>query len=72
MICREEQEDTVNLLRLIPVSETKLAAAKMIVTFVFSILIYLLLFALTFLTEAVLHVHELTVEMVLGFLKSYF
>ena len=48
MICREEQEDTVNLLRLIPVSETKLAAAKMIVTFVFSILIYLLLFALTF------------------------
>ena len=57
MICREEQEDTVNLLRLIPVSETKLAVAKMIVTFVFSILIYLLLFALTFLTEAVLHVH---------------
>lgn len=72
MICREEQEDTVNLLRLIPVSETKLAVAKMIVTFVFSILIYLLLFALTFLSEAVLHIHELTVEMVLGFLKSYF
>lgn len=71
MICREEQEDTIKSLRLIPVSETKLTAAKMIVTFIFSILIYLLLFAITFLTEAVLHFSELTAVMVTDFLKMY-
>mgnify|MGYP000458856924 CR=1 FL=1 len=55
MICREEQEDTLKSLRLIPVDEVKLTLAKMILAFVFSVLIYLLLFAITFLVEAVLH-----------------
>ncbi|GGG69347.1 ABC transporter permease [Paenibacillus radicis (ex Gao et al. 2016)] len=72
MICREEQEDTIKSLRLIPVNEASLTAAKMIVTFVFSILLYLLLFAITFLVEAFLHFSDLSVEMVLGFLKAYF
>lgn len=72
MICREEQEDTIKSLRLIPVSEAKLTVAKMIITFAFSILIYLLLFVITFLTEAVLHFSDLSVRMVLGFLKTYF
>ncbi|SDG36730.1 bacitracin transport system permease protein [Fontibacillus panacisegetis] len=72
MICREEQEDTIKSLRLIPINEEKLTAAKMIITFVFSILIYLLLFAITFLVEAILHFSDLSVEMVLGFLKAYF
>lgn len=71
MICREEQDDTIKSLRLIPISDVKLMIAKMIVTFVFSILIYLLLFAITFLTEAVLHFTDLSMEMVLGFLKMY-
>lgn len=71
MICREEQDDTAKSLHLIPVSEVKLTAAKMIVTFVFSILIYLLLFAITLLTEAVMHFSELSIGMVLDVLKMY-
>ena len=51
MICREEQDDTLKSLLLIPVNETTLTAAKMIVTFAISILIYLLLFAITFSVE---------------------
>lgn len=72
MICREEQDDTIKSLRLIPVNEEKLTAAKMIVTFLFSVLIYLLLFIITFSVEAMLHFTDLPVEMVLGFLKAYF
>ena len=55
MICREEQEDTLKSLRLIPVDEVKLTLSKMMLALVFSVLIYLLLFAITFLVEAVLH-----------------
>jgi len=72
MICREEQDDTIKSLRLIPVNEEKLTAAKMIVTFLFSVLIYLLLFIITFSVEAMLHFTDLPVKMVLGFLKAYF
>lgn len=72
MICREDEDDTMKSLRLIPVNEAKLIVAKMIITFAFSILIYLLLFAITFLVEAILHFSDLSVEMVLGFLKAYF
>lgn len=72
MICREEQEDTIKSLRLIPINEAKLTAAKMIITFTFSILLYLLLFAITFLAEAILHFSDLSAEMVFGFLKAYF
>ena len=39
--------------------------AKMILAFVFSVLIYLLLFAITFLVEAVLHLKALSVGLVL-------
>ena len=55
MICREEQEDTIKSLRIIPINETKLITAKMMITFLFSIFIYLLLFAIAFLSESVLH-----------------
>ncbi len=72
MICREDQDDTIKFLRLIPVNEVKLTAAKMMIAFVFSVLIYLLLFVITFLAEAVLHFSDLSAEMVLGFLKAYF
>lgn len=72
MICREEQEDTIKSLRLIPVNETKLTAAKMMVAFVFSILLYLLLFIITFSVEAAYHIRELSASMVLNFLKAYF
>ncbi len=57
--------------QLIPVNETKLTAAKMIVSLIFSILIYLLLFIITFSVEAILHFQSLSIGLVLGFLKTY-
>lgn len=72
IICREEDEDTIKSLLLIPINEAKLIFVKMIITFVFSISIYLLLFAIAFLTEAILHLSDLSVGMVLYFLKVYF
>ncbi|WP_346962343.1 ABC transporter permease [Clostridium sp.] len=72
MICREEHEDSIKSLLLIPINETKLIATKMIITFLFSIFIYLLLFAIAFLTEAILHLSDLSAGMVLDFLKIYF
>ena len=62
MICREEQEDTLKSLRLIPVDEVKLTLTKMVLALVFSVLIYFLLFAITFLVEAVLHFEALSME----------
>lgn len=71
MICREEQDDTMKSLRLIPINEAKLTVAKMIVTFIFSILIYLLLFIITFLTEVILHFNDLSMGMIFSCLKMY-
>ena len=72
MICREEQEDTMKSLRLIPIDEVKLNDAKMIITMIFSVLIYLLLFAITFAIEAALHFRALSFQVVLGFFITYF
>lgn len=71
IICREEQEDTQKALQIIPIDETRLTTAKMIVLFAFCVLIYLLLFALTFLCEAAFHFEALTVGMVFRFFKMY-
>ncbi len=71
MICREEQDDTLKSLLLIPVNETVLTAAKMIVTFVLSVLIYLMLFVITLAVELILHYSDLSMGMVLSFFKSY-
>lgn len=71
MICREEQDGTLKSLQLIPVNETKLTIAKMIVALMFSIVVYLLLFAITFLTEAILHFSDLSIEMFFDFLRMY-
>ena len=71
MICREEEDDTMKSLRLIPVDEGKLVAAKMMIAFVFSVLLYLLLFSITFLTEALLHFSDLSVELVLSCMMEY-
>lgn len=72
MVCREEQDDTMKSLRLIPVNEVKLTVVKLIITFAFSIFVYLLLFTITFLTEVFLHFSDLSAGMVLEFLKTYF
>lgn len=71
MICREEQDDTLKSLLLIPLNETALTSAKMIVTFVLSVLLYLLLFVITLSTELILHYSDLSIGMVLSFFKSY-
>lgn len=71
MICREEQDDTLKSLRIIPVNEAKLTAAKMIITFAVCELLYLLLFAIAFGAETVLHFSELSTGMILSSLKEY-
>jgi ABC-type transport system involved in multi-copper enzyme maturation permease subunit len=71
MVCREEQEDTLKSLLIIPINRAKLNAAKMIITFAFSILFYFLLFIISFLVEFILHGSELSIKMVLVFLKEY-
>lgn len=72
MICREEQEDTLKSLQLVPVDEAKLTVAKMIVAMVFSILIYLLLFVITFAVEATMHFGTLSIQTVWSFFFTYF
>lgn len=72
MVCREEQDGTMKTLRLIPVNEIKLTIAKLIVTFIFSIFVYVPLFIIAFLAEAYLHFSDLSAEMDLDFLKTYF
>lgn len=71
IICREEQEDTMKSLQIIPVSRMRLTAAKLVIIFGLSILIYLLLFGITLLAEAVLHAGQLSFRMCLGFFKIY-
>lgn len=71
IICREEQEDTLKSLRLIPVDEVRLTFVKMLLALVFGVLIYLLLFVITFTVEAVLHLEALSAGLVLESLKTY-
>ena len=58
-------------LHLIPINESKMMSAKMVVTLLLSLLLYLLLFLITFCVEAAFHFQELSVEMLLRFLKIY-
>lgn len=71
MICREDQDDTMKSLSLIPVSISRLVGAKLIITAVFSIVLYAFLFAVTLTVEMVLHISLLDLSMVLGFAKIY-
>lgn len=72
MICREEQEDVMKSLRLVPIDEDRLTVAKMILAMIFCVLIYLILFMITFAVEAVMHFQTLSVQMALDFLFTYF
>lgn len=71
LICREDQDDTMKSLLLIPVSKRKLTAAKLLVTSLFGIFIYLLLFLLTFSAEVILHTSEVSFSMFFHFLNMY-
>lgn len=71
MICREDQDDTMKSLSLIPVSVLDLIRAKLIMTAVFSVVLYAFLFAVTLTVEAVLHISLLDLAMGLNFAKIY-
>lgn len=71
MICREDQDDTMKSLSLIPVSVSQLVGAKLIATAIFSIVLYAFLFAVTLTVEAALHISLLDLGTVLGFAKIY-
>lgn len=71
MICREDQDDTMKSLALVPVSVSKLVGAKIIVTAVFAVALYAFLFVVTLAVEAVLHLSLLDLGIVLGFIKIY-
>ena len=44
---------------------------KLLITFAFSVLFYLLLFGITFLVEVILHFRGLSIKMILSFFKIY-
>lgn len=71
MICREDQDDTMKSLVLVPVSISKLVGAKMIITAVLSVVLYAFLFAVTLTVEVALHISLLDLGTVLVFAKIY-
>lgn len=71
MICREEQEDMMKSLRLIPVNEPYMTAAKMLITLLFSIAVYASLFLIAFIVELVLHREALSIADFLSYFKIY-
>lgn len=71
MICREDQDDTMKSLFLIPVSVSNLVGAKLIITAIFSVALYAFVFAVTLAVEAVLHISLLDSGVVLGSAKIY-
>lgn len=71
MICREDQDDTMKSLLLVPVNISKLVGAKVIISAVFAVVLYAFLFAISLIVEAVLHFSLLDFSTVLGFVKIY-
>lgn len=71
MICREDQDDTMKSLALIPVSVSQLVGAKLIITAVLSIVLYAFLFVVTLTVEMVLHISLLDLGVILRFAKMY-
>ena len=71
IICRENQDDTMKSLALIPISVSKLVGVKLIVTAIFSVALYAFLFAVTLTVEAILHSSLLDFGMILRFAKIY-
>lgn len=71
MICREDQDDTMKSLVLVPVSVSDLIRAKMMIAAIFSVVLYAFLFVVTLAVEAALHISLLNLGTVLGFAKIY-
>lgn len=71
MISREEQDDTLKSLVLVPVSISELLKAKLIITAIFAVALYALLFILTLMVEVFLHASLIDLGMVLNFARIY-
>ncbi|HEO3053108.1 TPA: ABC transporter permease [Streptococcus agalactiae] len=71
IICREEQEDVLKSLRLIPIDESNMITAKMIITLLGSIFVYLILFMVSLIIEAVLHLNAVNMSEVVHYFVVY-
>ncbi|HEO5309349.1 TPA: ABC transporter permease [Streptococcus agalactiae] len=71
IICREEREDVLKSLRLIPIDESNMITAKMIITLLGSIFVYLILFTASLIIEAVLHLHAVNMSEVVHYFVVY-
>ncbi|WIV11874.1 ABC transporter permease [Proteiniborus sp. MB09-C3] len=72
IICREDQDDTMKSLALVPVDLSKLVGAKMIVIAIFAVSIYAFVYIITLVVEVALHISLLDLGTVLDFAKIYF
>lgn len=72
IICREDQDDTMKSLALVPVDLSKLVGAKMIVIAIFAVSIYAFVYIITLVVEVALHISLLDLGIVLDFAKIYF
>lgn len=71
IICREEQEDVLKSLKLIPIDERNMITAKMIITLLGSIFVYLILFMVSLIIEAVLHLNAVNMSEVVHYFVVY-
>ena len=71
IICREEQEDVLKSLKLIPIDERNMITAKMIITLLGSIFVYLILFMVSLIVEAVLHLNAVNMSEVVHYFAVY-
>ena len=71
IICREEQEDVLKSLKLIPIDESNMIMAKMIITLLGSIFIYILLFMATLVIEIILHFNAIIISEAVHYFVIY-
>ena len=71
IICREEQEDVLKSLKLIPIDERNMITAKMIITLLGSIFIYLILFMVSLIIEAILHLDAVNMSELVHYFVVY-
>ncbi|SUB75846.1 ABC transporter permease [Peptoniphilus indolicus] len=71
IICREKQEDVLKSLKLIPIDEKNMITAKMIITLLGSIFIYLILFMVSLIIETALHLDAVNISEVVHYFVVY-
>ncbi|MDY2986502.1 MAG: ABC transporter permease [Peptoniphilus sp.] len=71
IICREEQEDVLKSLKLIPIDESNMITAKMVITLLGSIFVYLILFMVSLIIEAILHLDAVNISEAVNYFVVY-